>query len=259
MSIVFAGGSIQNRNDATAGHLNITNIEARDMAWRDFRNGLTAQERTFFQRIDQADGRGALALSGDGQAAYARHRAAPRSRVLHDHVVQLMRETVSTRRVVTVFPAPVFGPMPADLRWLTELVTRRARGRHAMRIVINGYANFPVEFLGFEVAGRTAHTDARRDNALAYIAHDMALPVAPDVAASFDLPTNRSTMVNRMAGDTPGVWADREGCSTLFHELIGHAIVAHSHGVTPAIERYFTWVERRAGNNWRAAQAAPAP
>ncbi|MEL6266187.1 MAG: hypothetical protein AAFR52_11180 [Pseudomonadota bacterium] len=261
MGIVFAGGTISNGRDPAAQQLVIGNGEASDLVWRDLRNGLLVEEQALFQRIDLGDGRSRLALTPAGQALWTRHRAAPAERLIHEHVAQLIRETVSTRRTVAVFPAPVFRPQPPERQWLVDIVTRQNPTRAQMAIAINGHGVFPVEFLGFEVAGRTQGLRRDRDTALAYISHVAGEPVAPRVQAAWNAPTNRRRQVNRLVGDTAGTWADREGSATLFHELIGHAIVGHAHGSSPAVERYFTWVERRANVNWRAAEArrAPAP
>ncbi len=252
--ILFTGGTIRNRANPAAAPLVIDNDVAADVAWSDYRDGLSDEERTWFARDDQQDARLQLALTQAGRDALARVQADPGSSGVHDHVRHLLRATASVTRTFHVMPISMFRELPADRAWLTGIATRNNPSRSAMVINLNGYGFFPVEWLGYEVAGRTHRATRRQvDDACVYVTRFPQFPLAPRAQASWNFRTNRSRQVGRMRGDTLGRWADREGTVTLYHELIHHAI----RGEPGHAGQYDEWVERRARNNWNEHNPAP--
>lgn len=252
MAIEFSGGSVTNRARAGDPPLVVTNGEARTQAWRDFRDGLTLAEQAFFELATLQDGRGRVGLSAAGAANQAACQADPGGCGVHEHVRLLLNATVNANETFHVMPLPVFQRLPAGLEWVTAIVVRNNPERFSMRVTVNGYGGFPAEWIGFEVAGRT-HRATRRtqDDACVYATRFAGQPLAVPVTASWNTPTNRSRQVGRLRGDNLQVWVDREGCVSLFHELIHHVI----RGV-PGHGNYDTWVERRARNNWNSNHGA---
>lgn len=251
MTIMATGGVVRNRANPLAANLIIANAEARVAFWRDFLLGLTPAEQLFFNLAEQQDGRGRVVLSQPhGTAAWAAVQANAQASGVHPHVQRLLAATASANRTFHVVPVPVFQVQPANLGWVTQVATRQNAGGASLRIAINGYGFFPAEWLGFEVAGRT-HRAVRRqvDDACAYATRFIPQALAAQVVTTFNAPSNRAREVGRMPTDTAQRWVDREGCVTLFHELIHHAV----RGVRGHAGPFDEWVERRARNNWNAA------
>lgn len=147
MAIVFAGGTVANRGNLPDVALVIRNQDAAQAGWRDFRAGLTAQEQGLFRLSPLGDGRGELALAAAG--------GGPPGPPPHQHVRRLIEAVQNAQKTIHVMPKPVFQQLEPNLQWIRAVVTRDNPNNFSFAITINGYGNFPAEWLGLEVAGRT--------------------------------------------------------------------------------------------------------
>lgn len=142
---------------------------------------------------------------------------------------------------------PVFQQLEPNLQWIRAVVTRDNPYNFSFAITINGYGNFPAEWLGLEVAGRTHR--ARRaapQDACVYATCFENHPIDDALSRAWHGPANQPVLVGHRPGDTPQVWVFREGTVTLFHELLHHAIAGFRGHASP----YDEWVEQRARQNW---------
>jgi len=245
MAIIFSGGRISNRANRADPPLIISDGDARAAAWRDFREGLTPEERTFFT-APNANGR--IGVSGAGQAArprMGRHQPA-RERRRDEHVSLLIDAVRNGARTFFVMPVPVFQTMPATHQWVTNITTGSGRG---LRIEINVYGVFPVEWLDLRTAlGRTHRASRRRaQDACVYATHFPGHAIAPAFTRMWQ--RRRRGLVGSRRGDTVERWVDREDTVTLFHELIVHAVL----GRPGHAGDFDEWVETRARLNWLRA------
>lgn len=241
MAIVFAGGRVTNRANPADAPLIVSDADARAATWRDFQEGLTAEEQTFFQAPDR---NGRIAVTAAGRAGRPRmgpHQAA-RQRRRDEHVRILIDAAENAARTFFVMPIPVFQAMPAPCQWVTDVMTGPGRG---LRIEINGYGRFPVEWLDLRTAlGRTHRANRRASqDACIYATRFAGQAIAPALAGQWG---RRRGLVGRRRGDTAERWVEREDTVTLFHELIVHVILGrpgHAGG-------FDEWVETRARLNW---------
>ncbi|MCI0639200.1 MAG: hypothetical protein L0Y72_01715 [Gemmataceae bacterium] len=256
MAIVFTGGTVRNDTNPVDPPLMIDNQLARDAAWNDFRDGLTQEEQRFFELNPLPNGRGQLGLTDPDMNA-----GAP----IHEDVRLLIEETRNEERTIHIMPVPVYNQTaPA---WILEF--NRGDSDNVQRFEINGYAHdFPREFLGMWVFGRTHRMRRSGENAIVYATRFAPVGIDPHIVDTWDRPILRPIPWREEAGLTPGIWIDRHSTIVLFHELVFHAIrgvFAHricaggaydAAGVCRAgVERphpRLRQVERRARDNWTA-------
>ena len=240
--IIFRGGQIDSRGNPGAAPLIVTDEEARINGWRDFRDGLTVEERGFFT---MPGANGVLGLTPEG----VRHAHGPGSRRTHLHVLRMLRAAETPTRRIFVLPMPVFQVMPAAQAWVTPIAVG-THGNQGFRITINGYGAFPSEWVDLRTAlGRTHHASvASPVDAVVYGTTFGNNPVDPQVAAQWNRLSQAGQLVAVRPGDTAASYIAREDTVTLFHELLVHAIW----GVAGHGSMLDEAVEARATQNWLA-------
>lgn len=235
--ILFSGGEVRNRANPADPTLTVTDNDARAAGWRDFSEVLTADELTLFLA---PNARGELTLSPAGQARLI----GPQANALHPHIRVLMRAIENPDRRLYVMPVPVYQQMPANFRWVTD-VAMGTHGNRGFRITINGYGQFPVEWIDLRTAlGRSHLLSATSPmNACIYGTIFDPNPIAPPLVAQWQ----RTRLAGRRRSDTADIWFEREDTVTLFHELLVHVIRGFGHE-GPYDENVEQWA--RAG--WQA-------
>lgn len=257
MTIIFAGGRCTNRSNPADAPLVLDDGPARAAVWRDFHEGLSPGEQAYFSPPD-ADGEiGVTPDGGAARAAMGPHQSV-RERNRDEPVAMLIDAIRDRAKQYYLMPIPVYQAMPPTLQWVTNSVIGRSRG---MRIFINGYGNFPTEWVGTAALGRT-HRASRRSN------RDACIYATRFVGANFAQPIRERfergwVLSGRRRGDTFARWVDREDTASLFHELLGHMITGRPHpagnppftGLAAVVENFNDAVERRARQNFRRNHA----